>query len=168
MSKKIIEKRMKIKKNRKGQVGEVIEDFPAFIVIALMLLILIILTVVLYTGEVKARQLKIDEKIILDKMRVMLNSLMQEKQDSGGTFADMIRSKDPKVQERLNKEMWMIYEAYNNRHFPVSTYGGNVKIYYTDTINECDKIDSFGKNTCVFIPGQEPILVKVITFYSGL
>jgi hypothetical protein len=157
-----------MKRNRKGQVGEVIEDFPAFIVIALILLIMIILTVALYAGEVKARQLKIDEKIILDRIRIMLNSLMQEKQVDGETFTDLVRNKDPRAQERLNKEMWAIYDDYNRKHGLVSNYGGNIKIYYSDALNECKKVDSFGKNICVFIPGNEMILIKSITFYSGL
>ena len=157
----------KIIKDKRAQVGEVIEDFPAFVVIALMLLILVIFTVLIYKGETKAAQIKIDKKIIQDKMQIMLNSLMQEKVNEL-TFADLIRNKNASVTERLNKEIWRIYEVHNQRGGIRVTVGGNVKVYYTNALNECKKIDSFGKNVCFFIPGDELILIKVITFYGSI
>jgi hypothetical protein len=161
-------KKLKIKRNRRGQVGEVIEDFPAFVVIALMLLILVVFTVLMYKGETKARQQKIDEKTIQDQMEIMLNSLMQEKQDSGKNFADLVRSKDPRAMTRLNQEIERIYAVYNQRGGIKVNVGGSVNIYYADVFNECLKTDKFGKNTCFYIPGNELILIKVITFYGSI
>ena len=161
-------KMKKIKKNKKGQVGEVIEDFPAFVVIALMLIILVVFTVLMYKGEAKARQQKIDEKIIQDEIGIMLNSLMQEKQENGMTFADLVRNKDSSVMGRLDKEIQNIYEVYNQRGGIRVNVGGSANIYYANVFNECQKVDRFGKNTCFFIPGNDLILIKVITFYGSI
>ncbi len=157
----------KILRNKKAQVGEVIEDFPAFVVIALMLIILVVFTVLMYKGETKAQQQKIDEKIIQDQMEIMLNSLMQERVN-GITFADLVRKRDPSVTSRLNQEIWKIYEVYNQRGGIRVNVGGDAKVYYTDAVNECKKIDKFGKNVCFYIPGEELILIKVITFYGSI
>lgn len=65
--------------NKKAQVGEVLEDFPAFVIIAFMLILMVLLSVLFYGNVEKDAKEQANYAIARDKIDVLLYSLMQEK-----------------------------------------------------------------------------------------
>jgi hypothetical protein len=160
--KKMSKKNRKL--NKKGQIGEVIEDFPAFILIILMLVLIILFTAILHGSNVNARQEKIDKKVIQDKMEIMLNSLLQEKQENGLTFSDLIRNNTKGIKERLQKEVEKVCDESRDTR---NVYGCYADIYYENAIQECKKnSEKLSENFCIFIPDDKIIAIKVDTVWG--
>lgn len=136
-------------KNKKAQIGEIIEDFPSFIVIIFILFVLVLFSFVLYKAVDRVSTEKIDALVVQDRMNFMLSSLMQEK-EGGISISDRLRANEESAKERITKEINDLCTEENKKCSP--------EILFEDSTQNCKALKN---GFCFYVPGDKLITIKI-------
>lgn len=142
-----------IKKSKKAQIGEIIEDVPSFMVIAFILILLILFSLLFFKSGDKVRGEKIQSSVLYDRLNFMLNALMKEKENEM-QFSDRLRLQVQGTKDRLQQEINLICSSESKKC--------SSEIFYQDASENC-KIEEKNKENqfCFFIPGENLIGIKI-------
>ena len=147
-------------KNKKGQIGEQIEDLFSLLVIILLLAILFLFALLLYDHGLKLRNEKVAERVLNDKTELLLNSIMLEKQDNNIIFSDKIRLRDENAEKRLEEKRNLIKNQVSGH------LGYYLDIIYINAKKECEKApERATRKSCFFIP-NDPIAIKMTSVWG--
>ena len=147
--------------NKKGQIGEQVEDIFSFLIVILLLAILFLIAIVFYKNGLTLQSGSVSERVINDKTGMMLNSIMREDQGNGLIFSDKIRTRDQDAKSEMDQKRVEV-----GTRIP-GLYGFSMDSVYIDAVQECEKTpEDLTKTSCFFIPSEEPIAIKMTSIWG--
>ena len=157
-------------KNRKGQMGEQLEDIVSFLVVGLGIIILFLWVLVFYKHGAETRTDLIYGRVINDKFSIAVNSLMREHTNEEKTFSDLFREENETVTNTVAKELRNC--DFNNLCAGSASSRANDVFIYHNSVEECKKlresiaeghtIDLSSRSMCFFVPGKEALAIKSV------